>query len=480
VLALLWASTSSMLALACASDDDSAQMCARDRDCADGFVCGNQGACVPVVSFVGQPCTREADCGPGQTCAPTPVDADQDGSYERLAATCQLDREGGDGDGGACRTDDDCAAGGCALGRCSLLCVEGDDCRAGLDCVAVPRDINPESGDSRQGLFATCVPAIGLLRVELPVGRDGDVAVPVPAHARSFTLVVEGPEPDALVGVSWIDAPDGDRLYERPDPPEEYWTQPLRYAPATGVSSLMVPTSTAAPLELGVYHAQVRTLALGSATPPRASVVYRLGLDGKALDVNVHFVDLDGHPCPGADLDAARAGDPEGAFEREMLKAWRGALAPAGIAIGDIDLDDITGHPELAVIDGTADVRDLFSLSQPGTPALDVFVVRSILPLGVQMIVGGTPGPIAAGTPHSGIAISADALCSQGWAGVGRLAARGTARYLGLHESVDVDGFGDPLESTDASSDNLLYFGKGGTALTDEQGDIMRRSPLLR
>jgi hypothetical protein len=451
-----------------------AQHCTVDRDCGEGYFCATSHACEPVVSFVGQPCTRENDCGPGQTCALEAIDIDHDdGVPDKLVATCQFERAGRD-PGARCAFDGDCTAGACVVGRCASLCVADDDCVSAQTCATVPRTLGPTG----EGLFAACVTASGVAQAELPVGRDGSVDVPVPSNVRSFTIVTDAPDADSLAGLARLESPNGAVLYQSTDNPDDYWTQPVRYVPLPQTSSLRVPTSTSAAVELGVYRAQARAFAPGRL--PRVTVVYRLGTDGHVLDVNVHLVDLAGHPCPGAALIAADTDDPASPFNQQFLRAWRGALAPAGLSIGAVQVSDLVGHPELDAIDSNDELAALLALGEPGAPALDVFVVRSIYPLGVSAVVSSTPGPLVAGTRHSGVVLSADALCTHGWTTMGQLAARATARYLGLHESVDVDDHRDPLASTDDSQDNLLYFRLQATDLTTEQADILRRSPLLR
>jgi hypothetical protein len=466
---------------ACAPEITPIAHCTLDRDCDDGFVCSPTGTCTPVTSDIGQRCAREADCGANQTCRPTVIDDDADKVVDRLAATCQQNGAGTVGEGGRCFDDGDCLAGACALGRCTGLCEAPADCRSGQTCAGVPRLLESLSGGAgAEGWVSACVPNAGIVAIELAVSADAEVEVPVPSHARSFTLVVEGPDEDALVAVDLLEAPSGGTLYRRPETPDEVWTQPLRYLPQTGASSLMVPASTASALELGVYRAKVRTQALGAVTPPRVRVLYRLGSDGQVLDVNVHLVDLAEHPCVGAGMHAAQTNDPNGAFSGQFLATWRAVFSAADLSVGQVIASDVVGRPELAQVDTAQDLRELFKLSRPGAPALDVFIVRSIYPLGVTAIVGGTPGPFAAGTTHSGVVLSADAVCDGGWAGLGRLAARSSLRYLGLWETVDLDGHPDPLESTGVDSQNLLYFGNDGAALTSEQAELVRRNPLLR
>ncbi len=452
--------------------------CETRRDCDDGYAC-ERSRCEFVPSDVGDACDREADCGPGQDCAATGVDGDGDGEPDTLAPTCQWAI--GLSSGASCEQDDECGSRACSLGHCAELCAEDDDCRGGAACVGVPISLTPRAVDQ----FGGCMPSAGVLAVELRVEDDGTVRVPVPTHALSMTLVTEVSDPNLVVGIGKLVSPSGMSLWELPSGELASTTeQSIRYAPTTETSSVLLPSSSGAPLEPGVYRATVSAWQgnLPVARPtPRVRAIYRLGIEGRALDVNFHFMDLAGHACLGDnELSAARAADKSSGWQTALLPAWRAAFLPAGLALGTLTYNDEIGRPELDSV-RPDEMGKLFALGQPGRPALDVYLVRSIYPLGVLAATGGTPGPIAHDTSHSGVVVSVDALCLLGWDDVGRLAARAAARYLGLHEAVDVHGRRDPLVSTGDGSDNLLYFRLGTDAeLTEEQAKILRRSPVLR
>lgn len=469
--------TIALWAVACAADPSPQPACLVDRDCGDGFRCNETGECELVVSAIGQPCSREADCGPGQACALTTSDSDGDGTADTLAPTCQLALPGAD-TGSLCGGDEQCATGACVLGRCTELCAGTEDCPAGAACVGIPA-VSLRFAP----LFEGCLQATGTLETALEVDPvTGAVQVPVPTNALSFTLVVEGGDPTHTVGVVRLESPQGELLYERPAEPEAYYTQPIRYAPDTGISSLYLPASSDVAIEAGVYAGEVASFLPGGgvgAAPPAARVVYRLGIEGQILNVNLYFLDLTGHGCAGAEITAARA-ESSPLIQDELLNAWRGVFAGAGIALGSISYHDIVGRPDLDVL-AEDEVEDLLGLSERGGPALDVFFVRSMVPIGVLARTGGIPGPPAHGTAHSGVVLSADALCHQSWAEVGRTAAHLAGHYLGLHHNLEADGHVDPLGSTDDGAGNLMYFGHGGgELLTAEQRAILRRSPLLR
>ena len=92
--------------------------------------------------------------------------------------------------------------------------------------------------------------------------------------------------------------------------------------------------------------------------------------------------------------------------------------------------------------------------------------------------------PRVPGTGASGIAISMSALCHDpSWAHLARITAHALGRHLGLYRNrePDPETADDPLVDSPTSEDNLMYWGeRGGTALSFEQREIVRRSPVLR
>jgi hypothetical protein len=454
--------------------------CNEHHDCPDGHACLAH-RCELVRSLIGDGCAREIDCGPGQTCTATGFDADSDGEPDTLAPTCQ--ETSGRAVGSACDVNDECASRACSLGHCAELCRDSDDCRSGSACVGVPYIFSPRAIDDFDG----CMPATGVLTADLPVDDDGLVHVPVPEHALSLTLVTEIGDPGMFVGLTRLVSPSGQLLWDRPAPIADsvlVSEQPIRYAPATEIASLMLPNSTDAPLESGVYRATVaawQSEGLMARQQPRVRAVFRLGVEGRTLDVNFHFMDLEEHACLGLkSLGASRAAEPGSPWQAELLPAWQAAFAPAGITLGTMSYDDEIDHPELDSV-RPDEVGALFALGERGRAALDVYVVRSIYPLGTLAVAGGTPGPLEHSTTHSGVVVSADALCMLGWDDFGRVVAHAAARYLGLYESLDVHGRHDLLVSTDDASNNLVYYRLGSTTdLTEEQATILRANPVLR
>src|SRR5690606_2791318 len=116
-------------------------------ECGDGFTC-EDGSCVVVVSEVGDACERELDCGIAQRCVIDPASADATG---RLGASGQSESPGA-GTAVACRSDNDCRTGVCAVGQCTQLCTKNEDCPRELACVELPS----EAAEGR-GYFYGCL-----------------------------------------------------------------------------------------------------------------------------------------------------------------------------------------------------------------------------------------------------------------------------------------------------------------------------------
>ena len=496
--ALLWAALAALAALAtaCSGGAGIGESCDRSGDCAgelqclegvctpacrlhvecgDGYQC-DRGECVLVSSAVGDACAREIDCGPGQRCALDGDDLDGDGL---LAGTCQA-QASGLVTGSACQRDDDCQSGLCAIGLCSQMCEVTSDCAPGQTCALVPR-LQPAAAP----IFAGCLPATGVAASRIPLnGPAATVRVPVPSTARSFALITRIDDRNQLVGATRVVDPTGALLFTMPRTPDEYYGNPVRYQPAAGTSTLLVPNTPEVDLHLGVYEIDVSSLLpIGSTGTevPRVEVLYKLDT-GATLDLHVHLLDLTGHPCAGAfdggRLDALAA--PGSARFQGYIAAIDAILEPAGVRVGEVTYRDIVDRGDLDAI-RRDQLGDLLELST-GESGINLFLVRSISPVGVQALVGGTPGPPRRpGTPASGVVIAVDTLCYRSWEVLARVTAHALARHMGLFFNRAPDGALDTIPDSDEADGNLMFFGEfGGAALSEGQREVLRRYPGLR
>lgn len=449
--------------------DMCAPLCEDHASCGGGYLCEPDGTCVAVDSQIGDPCARELDCGPGQSCRLADTDGDSDGF---LDAQCGAEATGAV-TGGTCGADSDCRSGICALGRCSELCAAGDDCPFSLACVEVPRA--GEGGSA--SMFRGCLQPAGRLEYLMHPGTTSStLRVPVPSHARSFALVTSVRDPAQRVGVGSVVAPDGSVLYEMPADAEGYYDNPIRYAPGRGVSTLLVPNNPAVELMPGLYDVSVS----GGTEIPEVRVVYRLGPPSAAVDFHFYFLDLSDHPCAEQLGDATTAAGAAASqqFQNAFLAQLASIFADAGIALGEVTYRDVVARPDLDAI--TRDeLGPLLQLSEEDV-GVNVFFVRSIDPVGIQAVAGGTPGTPFAGTRASGIAIGVDTLCYRSWQGLARQAAHTAAKQLGLFPNLDPAGHADPIADSPSTHDNLMFFSElGGTKLSNGQSSVLRGSAVL-
>lgn len=465
--------------------------CTSHLDCGDGAIC-DDGECQLVTSEIGDVCASELECGLGQTCRlPPTFGAD---------STCQAEHLGAL-EGERCAVDDDCRNGGCALGRCIGLCQHNSDCRRGWLCAKIP---HPPLG------FDGCLPGNATIEFEVPVARDPqdttdpnrdlDVSVPVPSTARSMVLLFESRMLDAasqFVGAGLVKNPRGVTVYRQPLDTTDYFSNPVRHAPLPALSVMEVPSSSAAPLEAGLYTVSVTRYRLNqdpqvvrdNGPLPRLRVVQKLG-SGSVLDLHFYFRDLTDHPCAaaiGGDLSAATAAT-LGGFQQQFLPELARIFELANIRLGQVTYTDLDGiRPE--------DQRheyDVLQASQAGelfrqattTTGVPIFFVRSIEPEGNQLLTGGTPGVPIPGTGASGIAVALDSLCYREWTELARQTAHGVARHMGLFRNREPDGLPghtDPITDSDDGMDNLMHWSEfGGTDLSIGQREILRASPVLR
>lgn len=508
-------------------------LCERAPECGDGYSC-DKGICVVAHGQAGDKCKSEVDCAPGLSCQINGAEVDIE---SRLVASCTAQNLLGRPAGAACDDDDACRNGTCELGHCVDLCRDTTDCPIEASCMTVPRVA--ANGE----LFSGCLPSRGAITWPIPVtSASAQILLPVPSGAVSAELVMSVDDPGQKVGVERVLDPCGCTRYTVPCPflagqsdpttctdivaANEFYSQlpgsgatggsgaaasicgtptscnaagepvvnRIRHLPAFGRSVLLMPSiSRPGELKLGAYQIQVSSFwpdnSPGSAVP-RVSAVIRIG-QGDALELHFFFLDLEDHPCAaataGATLDAASAKLP-GYFQTDYLGELREVFGRAGFGIDDASYEDIRDHHALDGLD-IADAGSLLALGRYPR-GVNVFFVRSLSPIGVE-VFGPNPGPAGlSGTPESGIVIALDTLCYRSWQEVARLTAHALARYMGLYHNVEprdpAQGPDDPswqdlIPDSDTSNTNLMYFSERmGTELSAGQRDALSRSAVLR
>jgi hypothetical protein len=464
--------------------------CERAPDCGDGYSCDDNGICHEASGNAGDACTSEVDCDVGFACE---LSGDL-GDEGLLAATCVQDGAGHPA-GANCDVDSDCRNQTCALGRCIDLCKSTRDCGVGMSCTRIPRV------EAQGAMFAGCLQSAGSLAWNIPMhGSSETLKLPVPALARSIAVTMHIDDPNQMVGVTHLTAPNGSQLLDSAD---GFFMDPVRHQPGLGQSvlalpsspdplpfshdSLLVPdTNTLVP---GAYTMDVRSLkppfdatSIGTATPTVTAVVK---LDSSViLDLHFYFLNFEDHPCSAkfgtsGILDASTAAA-QPFFQTDFLVAMRSIFSSGGVALGTLTYEDLLDSPDL---DGL-DIANAGELLKLGTHPIgvNVFFVRSISPGGLQAY-GPNPGP--AGLPktaQSGVIVALDSLCYREWTDVARVTAHEVARFMGLYDNVEIDqSQTDPISDSDTSSSNLMFYSElGGISLSSGQREILTRSPVLR
>jgi hypothetical protein len=509
--------------------------CARAPDCGDGYAC-RKGLCVGAGLQRGNICHGESDCAAGLACQIKGAEVDP---TNRLIANCVAQNPNGHPAGKPCGGDDECRNGTCELGHCVDLCNDSVDCAEGTSCMTIPRVAVAGA------FFEGCLPTRGTVSWDIPViSPSAQIRLPVPSDAVSAELVLSVDDPGQKVGVQSVLDPCGCTRYTVPCsflPPsargtctdliaaDQFYSQDpgsgfvpssrvtsdapgsicgtpvtcnpdgnpmvnrFRHIPAFGRSVLLMPSIPhLGEITNGAYQIQVASFSPdnspGSAIP-HVTAVIRIGI-GDTLDLHFFFLDLDEHPCAARTGNMALSADAaQGTafFQTEYLGELKRVLLRGGIKVNPASYQDIPDRHTLDGID-VADLGALFALGTDST-GIDVFFVRSLSPLGVE-VFGPSPGP-AGVARTSGIAVSLDTLCYRDWPAIARLTAHAIGHYMGLYHTIEppdpVQGPNDPpwqdLDmDTDDSNSNLMYFSqfRDGDILTVEQTFTLTRSPTLQ
>ena len=457
--------------------------CQRAPECGDGYRCDDEGFCIAATGEQGDACSSEVDCVAGLSCKIEGNAVNEDGY---LLASCS-DENAGRPAGLTCSMDAECRNGTCDLGHCVDLCSVDRDCGAGTKCTDIPR----VASDGM--LYRGCLQSKGALRWTIPVqGASDDVLLPVPQIARSLSVYFNITDPTQKVGATHITTPNGTQILE---PSLDYYANVnVRHRLEFGQSVLGLPVAPDEPgerykLQTGVYKLTVASkrvafgdrLLPGTATPAMTAVI-KVD-DNNTLDLHFYFLNFDEHPCANAfngRLDAQTAQIAPFFQDEFLIQGIKPILAAGGIQLGAQTYTDLRNHPDLDALD-VSNLTSLLALGEHSV-GINVFFVRTLSPVGLQA-AGPNPGPAGlAKTKLSGIVIGLDTLCYRSWGQLARLTTREIARYMGLYENVEVDPTHlDPLDDTDASSSNLMFYSElGGRIISPKQLEILRKSAVLR
>ena len=424
-------------------------------------------------------CSQSADCAAGRVCTWRAV-VDASGNRTSIRSLC-ADIVTGAPSGGVCNQDSGCQSGFCHLGTCSEACKA--TCPIGMSCQASQEPL--KAGYTKA--IKTCLPAQGITVYDFASRPVTDPAViPVPENAVSSTVVMQGGDTLYPI-VSSLVAPDSTQLISNGGDP---LAQPERYYPETQIGTMFLPNTPTWPLQVGPYKYKALlcddTMTNCDNPPSPTHIYYKLAPGAKqdtgTLTVNFIFNGLAGHAC--GSLTAATA--PSSSAMKKVLANFSMIYAKAGITIGTVnyydlsrsDLYDINGNDE-------ATLNKLFETSSfLSNRAVNVFLVRSMSPMGLLGVAGGIPGPPIHGTAHSGIVANWDGQC---YGVMGNVVPHEVGHYLGLFHNIEADAKGnddpthqDAIDDTNTSHNNLMYWNEeGGDEVSAGQGWVMRGSFLV-
>jgi len=467
----------------------------------------------------------------------------------------------------ACAASSDCGAGKCLYDGlqdakvCFRPCVDVNDCQQGNLCLTsvgvcrppctpdscvAGKKCNPASGvcegsstqcdspvpevcgdlddnDCNGLVDEGCPPApalaswtnvidLGMVNIG-PFGNSKDLAFKILPGVTSFEIIALS-EGKAMMGLLELKDPKGVVLNNGAP-----FQGTIRYAPAAGVMSVLVPNTTTYDVVAGTYAFALFRMdaSQGLNTSPKAApgwvrvvIVAKFGdLSKKSgtLDLAFHFVKNCG-------LTAAKA--QKGLFPK-VVNQLKTIYSQAGVTIGSIEYDDLDGPgaEKYTYIDSTigtdSEVAELMKLgkSGDGTERLHVYFVKHIngesgfgyVELGQA---GGLPGPaFLDGTVGSGVVMGMDTFAEIGWSldeytGIVLTAttlAHEIGHFLGLFHVVEQTWDYDPIPDTPecpkqnglpdeskckgkSGTDNLMFWSNsGGALLTPDQGTVIRHFP---
>jgi hypothetical protein len=453
-------------------------------------------------------CARDADCG-NAACVLDPATATRDRQSPALSCGARVgtlaERE-------RCSAGDACESGLCGLGGvCLAPCADSSDCKKGQVCR--PLETRLAEGLAKVNACTRVAALPADVRIAEPThvaALQGEAIGTVQARgsAGGTSLIYLKTECEAQPILFSLHArPDREELFdfEKAFVNGQTALNPVAPSGRTPLLSMLVPNNPAveaAPqgYELGVFVDRNSSAEL---------VVASRDAQRSILDLNLFYVG-------GGESSIAGGFHPGDAAVATMISELRSGYAAIGLELGAVREYDVTGalREELSVIE-TRDVLDdqgnpidvellgldqLFQLSAGlDDGGINLFLVSDMgFILGVS---GGIPGALGVhGTPTSGVAVALDTNGNgdrfvatamheishqMGLFHTSELDGRvfeplGDTASCGKGRDRDGDGLLYPSECDGAGADNLMFWAGSGSALSDQQREVLQRSLILR
>jgi hypothetical protein len=309
-------------------------------------------------------------------------------------------------------------------------------------------------------------------------GRSDLVQFEVPAQTRSIAITVTG-APTALYALAELTLADGVERVQLPAGAPgpamtaSYYTEQIGQMPGALYQSIRLGTY------MHVYpyrpdqivppgHASLRIAS--DATGEVAVRIVMVADDG-GTELTINLITV-------SDTLAINGDAIVGEAAAYIANAGIATRLGQSIRLGGTAFANITdfNEPQEPPDSQSAQLPALVREQLAGQPGVDVFVVET-MPNGIGGLSLGTPGPPERTGYYYGVVVHAGA----GGTVSGRVIAHEVCHFLGLQhvQNTGISGttYPDPLDDTQTGVDNLMQL---GTALTPDQGWVLRHSPLLR